>query len=406
MSRLYHSSSSVALGERCELAWWFCYGEGIREPEFAWNDQNAPTRARKLALGKEVHRRNELRYKPGAQTLAFDLPGQIAASGAGLLPAPSECIYVETERAIGDEPIPHSNMRKAKRLGLPMVGKRVHGVLFVGFVDLQFQLTAAGSKRLGLPSDRVVVTDYKTTSSIAKWAKTEEQLALDVQHNLYALDACDRHGQDSTPTRWAYFETGKTRRAAPVDGVACRSHALDVLRGPAEKARELDRITGRADALPPHKFRVVNGYGWFRADENGRPDVAPCEAYAGCLYHRENGGPCDARRPLGSRIAALEETRKTMPLPANIKAKVDAAKSERAEAPDAPPPAEKKTRTRKKKEPAKPAAADAPAGLGDAEELFEAVKLAAAEVARLEGELADASETLAASKAKLVEALG
>ena len=288
--RPYHSASSVVLGARCRRAWWYVYREGRRDPEYTFETlpADAPSRLRACALGKSVHARLESWYTGGRPSWA-DLPGAIAASLVGMLPAPGACVHVEAEHAIGSLPT-------GLALPRPPTALVVHGVKWGGFRDLYVELTAAEAKRLGMPV-RVLV-DYKTTSSIKRWAKTPDELRRDPAACLYALDV-SKYGLGVVPCRWAYAETGRTRRALPVDFSVRTSDAFDVIAPLAELAQELDAM------------QVV---------EDAAQNSGACADYGGCPHHVSAGGPCNVARSIGARIA--QQTRgKAMPLSEEQKAK-------------------------------------------------------------------------------------
>jgi len=347
MARPYHSASSVALGARCQRAWAYRYLDGMRDPDVAWTDvtPDTPPRQRSCALGKAVHATAEAWYRderPDWQSL----PGQILLSGAGYLPHPDRCERVEVEQAIGDEPTGLPAPR-------PPTTVEIHGVRWGGFIDLVAWPSQSEHARLWparIPSGPVPI-DHKTTASIARYAKTADELVRDPAATIYALDVMTRHGLDALYARWVYYESKRVRRALPVDFSLTRAGALDVIAPAAELAKHLDTIPSSADAA-------------CSADA--------CDDYGGCPYHPRQGGPCDVRRGIAT---AFNSRRQSMILTDEDKAKFAAlqksagtpapATSEPAPAapatatPEAPPPknARKPRKAATPATPATPAAA-------------------------------------------------
>lgn len=324
MARRLHSASSVELGERCEYAYALTYLEGLREPEVEWldiesgrvhvlprgvrvtdPDKQCTPGQRSKSLGTAVHKTNECWYQHAPQPYADgSLPMKVALSGRGFLPHPDACHTIQVEHAIGKEPSGYTEADIAK--GKLPTGLRVHGVLFGGKRDLVVQASHAELKRIGITSSAggVVLVDYKTTSSIASYAKDEAELKANVQCCLYTLDVCEEFDLGWVPARWLYHETKLVRRALPIDVAVTRDQAFEVLAPAARKARELDELTEIAQAT-----------------KNPRA----CPAFGGCSFHIQRGGPCDAYVPLS---VLLNQDRKAhTKMDPKLQAKFDAAKA-------------------------------------------------------------------------------
>lgn len=323
MPRAFHSASSIALGARCRHAWALRYIAGIRDPEITWDDVIAgkpyTNRQRSTALGKAVHAVNEA-WQRGDPVDWRGLPGEIALSGAHLIPHPSEALDVHVETGIGLVPLPPREGNEG-----PDTALNVHGVLWVGYRDLLTLPSAAAAKRLGVLPHWLLV-DYKTTASIERYALTPAELARDVQANLYAIDVCDGFALDAIQARWVYYESKRVRRAEARDVIIRRDDALAVLEPAAVLARELDAIPDVASA-PKNPLA--------------------CGDYGGCPHHVSVGGPCDARRSIGALIQArVKKQVNTMALSPEVQARFDAMKAARNGAathvtvlPDQPAPA-------------------------------------------------------------------
>lgn len=311
MSRPYHSPSSVELGRRCPRAWAYRYIAGIKTPEPVWSDE-LKGRARSLALGKALHATLEKHYdRERGEPDWLWFPGQVAASGLHLLPDLETPAVVETSigsgvtSAEGSVEVFSSDGKESRGRGL-----KIHGITWLGFRDLV------------APKFRTVI-DYKTTRSIAQYAKGPAELLQDLQANLYAYSAALEFDSDEIDCRWVYFETGKTRRAAATDFVIHKAEALAVIEPAAEIARELDKYdTVEQAPMNPHA----------------------CGDYGGCEFHEKAGGPCSARVAYGALIQARVKKDTTMPLSEETKARLKARTegttpaTPKAEAPAAPPP--------------------------------------------------------------------
>ncbi len=299
MPRPYHSPSSVELGRRCPRAWAYRYIAGIRKPEPVWSDA-LKGRDRSLALGKAVHATLEAHYTPGAAPDWFWFPGQVAASGLDYLPDASTA-GVRVETSIGD--FPNSSAVGSFEVSPDRgCGLEIAGVRWFGLRDL-------------VDVDTARVLDYKTTRSIAQYAKGPAELLQDLQANLYAYSAALEFGRDEIDCRWVYFETGKVRRAAPVDFVIRKAEALSVIEAASEVARELD------------KYDTV---------DQAPMNVHACGDYGGCEFHEKAGGPCNARVAIGALIQARVKKEPNMALSEETKARLAARAAGGAAA---PPPA-------------------------------------------------------------------
>ena len=283
MGRAYHSASSIALGRRCRRAWFYQYVIGVRAPRVTWadvvrGDTEIAPRDRSTALGGEVHARIEGWYQ-GAP-VGHDLPGLIAASGMHRLPHPdTRGIVVHVEHAIGSTPLPEPREAHA-----PPVVYEAGGVRWAGFRDLVALAPDIEWARLGIVArNGWALFDHKTSADIWRYGLTPAKLEADFQCNLYALATCDEHRIDSVAARWVYYATKSKRECRVTDVTIHADAARAIVHDAAALALELDAIEVEADApCTP----------------------TACGDYGGCPHHISAGGPCDARRSLGSLIQA------------------------------------------------------------------------------------------------------
>lgn len=300
MPRPYHSPSSLALGARCEAAWAWTYVAGLREPEISWEAIEAGAKwsrsQRATALGKAMHKIGEDWYS-GRAPKWDSFPGRVFASGVHLLPQPSKCDVIEVERAVGTEP---SGITEE---GRPPTVLIVEGTRFAGFRDLVVR-SPAETYRFGFAppnatiSNAWILLDYKSSANIARYAKTDADLLKDPQCNLYALDVMLRQGLPHIWARWVYFETKDVRRAKAVNVSIERQRAIDVLAALAPLAKRLDAIDDPA-------FAECN--------------TDACGDYGGCAHHISAGGPCLARRSLGTLVQLKGRREVGMPINSTVR---------------------------------------------------------------------------------------
>lgn len=316
--RDHHSASSVNLVRRCARAAAYKYLDGLDDPEVSWDDVCAgvacTSSQRSRALGKAVHAHLEAWYR-GERVDWTSLPGQIALSGAHLVPAPEDA---------GDHAVEHEF--RVQR----------GGVEWLGYIDLWLR-------------DRNLIVDYKTTSSIARWALTAEELAVDLQAALYVVaTGCEN-------VRWLYLQTGKQRKSFAVEARIPIAEAQRIVAAAASDARAFD---------------------FYERSEDAPQNPSACGMYGGCSYHFSRGGPCVVQS-LPSAFTTEQKRRALMPLTID---KINALKEAADEAigpeenpePAAEPPANTGAvkRGRKKKTTAKLTAtppADEPIGEDEAE---------------------------------------
>lgn len=414
MARLYHSASSLASGDRCEVDWGLSYIDKLRPPEVTWEEyelapHNYASRQRSLALGKEVDARLGAWYAGGEPEWS-DLPGQIAHTGTLYLPSPGEGEF-SSQLELGD--IECETRHGVKQL------IEIDGVRFAGGVDLDVYMTdRKAARQLGLPLREHVIHDYKTSGNIGAYALTKETLPHDLQANLYAYAGCMRYGYDRIRLRWVYMHTRK-RLAVAVNARISRVAALRFLRSPVplrppglrqrgaprmswlELAHHLDAIETTAEAVP-----------------NDRA----CGEYAGCQRHCTNGGPCEVVRSIGALIR-INEKGKSKDMPMQRKSQEEtrssfrASLAERESAEDDKPrgkkKASKKTSGKKasKKRSSKPSevGGDTPADTvlslaGELSDAKEAATAAQADFDEVEATYTDAAEAREQALAKVTEA--
>lgn len=243
MARDHHSASSVSLIRRCPRAAAYKYLDGLEEPEVAWADVQAgapcTSSQRARALGKAVHEHFEAWFRGTLDPAQWaTLPGQIALSGAHLVPPPD---------AAGSCAVEHE------------FRVRAGDVEWLGLIDLWLH----GENR-----GRGLIVDYKTTSNIDSYALTPEALATDLQACLYVA------ATGTVDVRWVYMQTGRGRKSKAVDARILVADAYRVVKAAADDARAFDR---------------------YERSEEAPQNPRSCDMFGGCPYHRLRGGPCDVR---------------------------------------------------------------------------------------------------------------
>lgn len=245
-------------------------------------------------LGSQTHSVLE-RYLREGRRPDFVSDGEaahIASSVLHLLPAPrSEGLTLEREF----------------RFQSPRTGFVYHG-----FKDLEIAPGVAVPS-LELAGDAPAVCDYKTTSSIDLYAKTNDDLLFDAQSTLYGYDSMARWQMPRVDLRWVYSQTKGARR----------SHVTAVRLESAHAAKVFDAIEREAvqmaDALTTGKQPL-----------DLAPNTAMCSQYGGCPYQHlctdlSSSQKARARMSNGSIIANLrarvqgaQQTAAPSPAPAPV----------------------------------------------------------------------------------------
>ena len=159
------SVSQVKQWRMCKRKYAFRWSRFIKTPD-----------SEAKLFGSKVHEHLENYLLNG--TMPPETPeGRVARLGiiSGMLPQPGTC-DVEIEFSVELWP----------------------DVFFVGLIDV-------------LERDRVMVTDHKTTSSIARYTMSKEDILSDEQALGYALVAMEALGSSHAYVRWLYYEKKKTR---------------------------------------------------------------------------------------------------------------------------------------------------------------------------------------------------
>lgn len=254
----HFSPSSLTLATNCMRAWGYRYLLGMRDLELDWFDieagrVQATSRQRVTALGKAVHGVLE-RYFRREPVDWSTTPAHIALPGLAYLPHPTDLRGVWIEHPIAID----------TRQWAPTI----EPLRFEGYKDL----VADDGKHLWL-------IDYKTTRDF-KWQRTPLELGRDLQAVTYEVDVEQRWGRRPR-TRWVYFRTRGNPQARPTDFDLTGEAVGDVMMAAILQA---DDLRQKMRAFRNNHLRVVD------LD----PNPAHCEAYGGCPYHKDRGGPCDA----------------------------------------------------------------------------------------------------------------
>jgi len=233
------SATQIADFRICQRRWGWSKLDGIKKPSNA-----------SAELGTRVHSVLEDWLKHGKAIDISTEEGQIAASGVQHLPPPSTTLEVEEWIKL------HTDV-----------------AVYAGKVDLSYVSPQTG---------RRVVHDHKTTSSIEKWAKDEEELRHDPQSIIYAAEAMSRHGVDEVELSWVYHATKGKRKSKKVHLVIARS----------EVEKELESIDATAAEM-----LAIHEQGLKALDLP--PTISACEMFGGCAYQD------DCRITTRERLKAL-----------------------------------------------------------------------------------------------------
>ena len=242
---IFVSASQISAYRECARKWAWRYIAGIAAPQHP-----------SAALGTEVDDEQVQPYLLKGRPFDFAKPahgsflssGEIAASMLPFLPAPGT---VQVQR----------------HFQFPSPTWQTAEFGFQGYVDIWTEDSrvlpgCAG----GVPG----VADTKTTSNIAKWAKTETQLKTDVQAMLYATEAMFATGAREVDLDWIYGQTRGSRKGKNV-----------VLRVSADHVAEQFSLINETAV----EMLGVRQSGAGPLDLPPSPDAPDaCEAYGGCPY--------------------------------------------------------------------------------------------------------------------------
>jgi CRISPR/Cas system-associated exonuclease Cas4 (RecB family) len=231
------SATQLKVAQLCPRKWWY---ERI-------SDLPAPPPTAAMLEGKQIHEQVEAWLKEGtapidhrATALAKHYPARLAAGG-----------------------MVHSEIEVNLTAGLP--------VPLLGFVDL---LDARG-----LPQT-VEVVDFKTTSAW-KYAKTKEELQVDMQMVPYAVWVMDR-----------YSPKAVTVRHLAVHKTTCVTASTAAVLPPASILRTW------SETIVPLAHQMA---GWATADGPHSVPTTPsaCSAFGGCPF----ASVCDRGKPAAAAAA-------------------------------------------------------------------------------------------------------
>ena len=213
------SASQIKTYRRCSRKWWFEKIAGFRSP-------SSPA----AELGRAIHAELE------TYLLGGDRPtSPIALAGMHHLPDPSSNLLVEAE------------LSYTKGLAVPAIG-------FIDLVEL----------------DNRRITDHKTTSDF-KWAKTEYELAADLQAIIYSKFAGEHlfAGSGDIVFRHIYYRTRGTPASMTSQVTLTADHLEEKFQG----------ISTSVDAMVEDS----------RAEEPGDVEYNPlaCSDYGGCSFRGE-----------------------------------------------------------------------------------------------------------------------
>ena len=138
---------------------------------------------------------------------------------------------------------------------------RFHEVAFRGFIDL---IHFDSSKEVP-----VTIYDHKTTSDL-QWAKTAEDLGVDVQAPLYARVLMDQTSTDAVQLQWTYATRKARPQVLPVRRLITRDEILPRVSQTVASAREMQSILNAGCTAIEVPY-----------------DASACDAFGGCPF-RDN----------------------------------------------------------------------------------------------------------------------
>ena len=223
LGRYLLSASQISTYASCQRKWAWRYVAGILEP-------SKPA----AELGGRVHAILEAWLASGVAPDPSTHEGRIALAGIKHLPPPGSGMV---ERGF----ILHSRRNS-----------------YLGYVDFQY---------LSAQDLTVTILDHKTTSSL-RYAKTPEELLVDIQALIYALYAFLAWNVSEVTLKWVYYTTANVPRSPPP--VVAKVHLPVVL----ERFADIERL---GDEIVYHAQNKTHPLAL-------KPTASTCGAYGGCPH--------------------------------------------------------------------------------------------------------------------------
>ena len=294
------SPSQLLTAKRCLRLWGYRYLQGLYE--------TTPKRA--TTFGSLIHACAES-YLGGGTVYGFHEDWRLQKELSGFSDADLNAMRKDAPaRALAGVPflpVPRSKglksllIEREVKLGTAQWSPSEDPIHLAGRVDLIVLLED------GQP----YILDHKSTggdkkkgkAGIWSYALTPETLPDDTQATVYGLAVMQALGLEWIGLRWLYYLTNEkySPQALPVDAVLTRPRAEEnaaALVALALQLREYIRAGARVEDLP--------------APSNLPPaEESPCDAYGGCPYRTDRGGPCalpDSN--MGALIASASITKR------------------------------------------------------------------------------------------------
>lgn len=330
----HYGPSRLKKARQCPTAECLHYVVGLREPKLPWAEVEAlpepvepkkpPTdasagvkaayakakkayaKAKKAynktlrpALGTEGHARLEAYYK-GEAVNWYDRAGKTMLAGLHYLPIAKNCAVIEPEQRITlDLSYLHAELPELIDDPLLLQGTR----------DLCVQADASAWSAEFVPPSferaqlQWILIDHKTTLTFdffdrdktMKTVRTPDELRADEQVNMYGLQVMQSHDLEELQCRWVYYRTEDAPDARAVDVRITRAGAEAIVRDLVIEALRLRAL---------HRQK--------RPWEAYEKDFDSCPNYGGCIYDKENGGPCPgaAAESMGAKLVRLRRKQK------------------------------------------------------------------------------------------------
>lgn len=233
------SASQINLFTECERKWAFQYIE-----------KRERTTHPSAALGTEVQDTQLDPWLMSARAFDFTRPsGEIALALTPLLPKPMT---------------PGMQLRRKFEIPSP------RGTFWYrGELDIYAPDSACVP---GLDGGVPLVGDIKTTSNLA-YAKSNEDLKIDIQAQLYAMTIMFEENVDVIDLVWFYTRTRKPHRVQ-------RSYARVTASHVVEQFQRIDEIGSRVRAIKEAKPKA----------EDLPPNIRMCDSYGGCPFRHVCSG--------------------------------------------------------------------------------------------------------------------
>lgn len=252
------SATQISTWRACKRKYGFQYVLGIRTPQTA-----------SQKLGTEVDDKQLQPYLRDGRPLDLDTDaGRIASAALEWLPTPTE--FKELGGSV------------QAKIDLPGASKPAKWG-YTGYKDLN--LPQGGlpnwSAKQPSPDDTYTISDFKTCKTF-DYQKNADDLKIDPQAVLYAVDAMRKTGAKQVRMRWLYIRTTGKAKAQPTDVVFTHEDVYAPFLEIERTAAEIHEYLAKAPLEGTEEAKTA----FVMSTE---PNGDHCDEYGGCFFQSRCG---------------------------------------------------------------------------------------------------------------------